>query len=715
MSRTLNPQVENNFQGGLITEASVLSFPENACTDMDNVICSPQGSVYRRYGLDYENNYTTRSVSITGNAVTNYTWLNPAGADKTFFVIQFGRYLYFYNVADAPVSQGAHATVIDMGGYFTTPIVDASFYECQYASGQGYLFVVHPYCKPFYIAYAPSTDAITSAGIDVKVRDTDGIVDELGYSYDTRPTTLYDAHRYNLFNQGWAINPTDYITAWRTTITGHNYLPLSTAPYYLDVPYTISQANSNFPSNSDVWWMCLNANNEFMPHLANSNKRGNTPAPKGYYILDAWNMDRSAASGIAVLPATTSGFERPSTVAFFAGRCFYAGVSAPGYSNKIFFTQVIKSEEQFGRCHQLNDPTNRDLFDLLDTDGGVVTIPEAGKVLKLFSIQSSLIVFATNGIWVITGNQGIGFSAGDYTIRRASSIPGVSASSIVDVEGLPVWWNYDGVYTITEVSNAGGIKVESLSMLSIKTFFKEKIPVDSKYYARGSYNHLTKEIRWVYRSTNASVFADHYTFDRALTYSLINKSFYPWSFPSPVKIHGVAALKTQGTNRQTVNGTRQNVTSMQGSVFKYILTNAGALSFGETKNTDFLEFGVTDFTSYLITGYQIDSTAATVTSTSKVYSRKFQSNYVTLYAKYDDVPQFYFQGRFNSVNTEAAGFWGTNQLVTYPEQTLGYDYYKKKLKVRGSGAILQFKVTSVTGKPFDIAGWTQWQTVNSGI
>jgi hypothetical protein len=713
LPRQTNPQSEANFSGGLVTEASVFNFPENACTDADNVVFSIKGSVFRRYGLDYEDNYTTRSVSTTGNAMSSYTWINPAGADKTFFVIQIGRYLYFYNVGDAAVSQGAHATVIDLDSYKTSTANALAQNECQFASGQGYLFVVHPYCKPFYVQYTPSTDALTSSGIDVKVRDTEGIVDELGYNYDTRPTSLTDAHKYNLYNQGWSPTPTNYITSWRTNVDQTTYFYAGAPPVLIGNTVTISAGNSNYPSNSDVWWMCLNANRDFMPGLANSNKRGNTPAPKGYYVLDAWNMDRATASGISGITATTSGVERPSAIAFFAGRCFYAGVNAQGYSNKIFFTQVIKSTEQFGRCHQLNDPTNENLFDLLDTDGGFVTIPESGRVLKLFSIQSSLIVFATNGVWVITGNQGVGFSAGDYSVRRASAIPAISASSIVDVDGFPMWWNYDGIYAVTEVADtvySGGVKIESLTQTTIRTFFKEDIPVTSKVYAHGAYNQLTKEVRWVYSSTDPTTVEGRYQFDRALTFSILNKSFYPWSFPSPdVKIHGVTALKTRGTTRQTVAGVRTNVTSMQGSVFKYIVSDGANLSFAETKNSGFLEFGETDFQSYLVTGYDLDKGDG-----KEAVIRKMQANYVTIYSRFEDVPQFYFQGIFDSGNSGNSGRWGTNQLVSFPPVG-DYDYYKKKLKVRGSGHILQFKVSSVTGQPFDIAGWSCWRTNNASV
>lgn len=711
MARQVVNQVENNFSGGLITEATALNFPENACTDTDNCVFHPKGDVYRRYGLDYENGYSNRTVALSGNAVAYASWVNPSGADKTFFVLQIGRYLYFYDVADAAVSSGAHATVIDIDGFKTSTSTLLVENECQFAYGQGYLFVVHPYCKPFYIEYNAGTNALTSAGIDVKVRDTEGIVDETGFVYDTRPTSLTDSHKYNLYNQGWSpTSSKDYITAWRTAVTNTIYLVVNNV--IVPQVITISAANTNYPSNADVWWMCQGADLSFMPHLADDNKRGNTPAPKGYYVLDAWNMDRATASGITGISATTSGVNRPSTIAFFAGRCFYAGCNAQGYSNKLFFTQLIKNTEQFGRCYQQNDPTNKDLFSLLATDGGFVTIPDAGRILKLVSIQTSLLIFATNGVWVLSGNQNIGFTAGDYTIRKASSIPAISANSFVDIEGLPCWWNYDGIYIVSEVNGYGGIKIDSLSQERIRTYYKETIPVGSKVYARGAYNQLTKEISWVFRSTDPTTVTQRYSYNRVLTFSTVNKAFYPWSFDTTnVSINGLTALRTRGTNRQTVAGVRQDVTSMQGSVFKFILSTAGtSLTFGETKDSTFKDFktydatGV-DYTSFFTTGYKLDPGQA---------MRRFQANYVTVYTRYLDNPELYFRGIFNTGNSVSSGHWGSNQLVQFPE--IGnFDYRSKKLKVLGTGKALQFQISSVTGKPFDISGWSKFQTVNSGI
>lgn len=713
--RPIVPQVENNFIGGLITEASALNFPPNACTDTDNCVFHPKGTVYRRFGMDYEAGYASRTVARSANAMSSFTWVNPAGQDKTFFVVQIGRYIYFYNVADAAVSAGAHATVIDMDAYKTSTAQLLAQNECQFASGQGYLFVVHPYSEPFYIEYTPATDAITSASITVNVRDTDGVVDETGYAYDTRPTTLTDLHTYNLYNQGWmSTSSANYIGLWRVNRTTTDYYWTSSSPPPIPVTRVVAFGNANYPSNADVWWMCQGADLTFWPNLADTNKRGNTPAPKGYFILKAWNMDRATASGIVGIPGTTSGVNRPSTIAFFAGRCFYAGCNATDYSNKLYFTQVIKNKEQFGRCHQQNDPTNKDLFDILATDGGFVSIPDAGRIVKLISIQNALIIFATNGVWILSGNQNIGFSASDYSIRRVSSIPAIAPQSFVDVEGLPVWWNYDGIYMVTEVNNAGGIKIESLTDQTIRTYYKEKIPTTAKPYVVGSYNQLTKEIRWLWRSAAVSTFEQNYEYDRALTFNMLTKAFTPWSFNQTLaRVCGIASLKTRGTFRQEPSlGVMSDVTSFQGSVFKYIISNPNgtSITFGETKNSSFKDFyGVdtvgVDYESYFVTGYREEAGGA---------SRRFQSNYVVVYARYRDNPQFYFRSLMDFSNAESSMRWSANQLIQFPE-TGAYDYQMKKIKVRGTGRGIQFRVSSVSGKPFELVGWSRWQTANTGI
>ena len=49
----------NNFVGGLVTEASPLTFPAGASLDEVNMKLIRNGSRQRRLGLDYEDNYAS--------------------------------------------------------------------------------------------------------------------------------------------------------------------------------------------------------------------------------------------------------------------------------------------------------------------------------------------------------------------------------------------------------------------------------------------------------------------------------------------------------------------------------------------------------------------------------------------------------------------------------------------------------------------------------
>ncbi len=230
-----------------------------------------------------------------------------------------------------------------------------------------------------------------------------------------------------------------------------------------------------YPANSMSWWVfkrpvvldndsaARNYLEVFDTDIRYQITDGNTPAPKGHYILEAFNQDRTAASEITGLNIITSGRERPSVVAFFAGRVFYGGVHSNKFGANIYFSQIIENVNQAGRCYQSADPTDEDVPDLLPSDGGVIVIPEAAEVVRLFPKGDSLFVFAVNGIWQITGSEGIGFKANDYSINKVTDTPALTPLSFVSVDGNPVWWNRSGIWTLATANGPGGAaQVQSL-------------------------------------------------------------------------------------------------------------------------------------------------------------------------------------------------------------------------------------------------------------
>lgn len=711
----LNQTVESNFINGLITEATALNFPENACTDTDNCVFHPKGEVYRRYGIDFEPGYQSLSVAARGKVTQSYYWQNAAGlANKNFVVSQVGGILYFYAVDTTSLSGDRLVSTVDI----TTMSSDVDLTKCasnacQFAQGQGYLIVTNGYTDPFYVKYNPGTNTLSATKITISVRDTIGVDEGNGLIFNTRPTTLTNAHKYNLYNQGWSeiiYNFSGAMTALQSWIT---------------------QRGTEFPSNSDVWWLFKNTTDTMDSTQFDRIKRGNTPAPKGYYTYTAWNVNRSTMSGITGLTTDTSGSERPRCVAFFAGRAWYAGVQAQGYGSRVYFSQTVKNPDYFGICAQQNDPTNEYLFNVLATDGGTIDILDCGTIVNLYSFQSMLLIFATNGVWAVAGSQGLGFSPTDFMVKKLSSIPAISSQSFVDVDGSPLWWNNDGIYTLSISSpQLGAVQITSLTEKSIKSFYND-IPTENKQWAQGAYNAITKQVQWVYRYRPMSGDADRFEFDRALTFNVMSKAFYPWTFPhQAVKVVDIVCVPTYATNlvdvpTRDVNGdlvydtngeleyTRQATTSLTAAVFKYLTIypdGAGAykITFSESYDTSYSDFKTydsvgTELSAFAVSGYSLIGKA----------NLKGQETYVHVFCNNDDPSIISFQGVWDYATSVTSARYTIPQTINFAEPHR--KYYVRRMKVRGHGRALQLRFSSISGQPFNLSGWARTETISKSV
>lgn len=771
MPQTPVASIQNNFTKGLLTEYTGLNFPENAATDTDNCTYTLVGDVLRRGGIDYELNKSFTIFDTSNKAIASYKWNNVGGDGLTQILVeQIGGTLYFYRSSAAtvasPLSAQRLASTVSLSSFVATRGVFDNSLECQFSDGNGYLFIYHPDCDPIYCTY--NNQAITGNRINVKIRDFTGLFEAGSVNY--RPSTLTAEHQYNLTNQGWttanpwqATSSTSFTVALGSkaftvasgiagvvngvrvkidnntpgvappggppylatvalgtvtgysgttltinidttiypgsTITGDLIYPVGTG--YLTTWFT---SQGNYPSNADQWWRFKNASNVFDPATTQGNVTINSGnVPKGHYILDAFDQQRDTISGIpGITDVTTTA--RPRTGTWFQGRVWYAGADAQQpstgdaayytWTENIYFSQVVQDTNSFGNCYQVNDPSSETLFDLLPTDGGVITIAGCGSVFKLWPIANGLLVFAANGVWFITGSQGIGFTANDYTITKISSVRTISGTSFVDVLGLPYFWNEESIYFVQQ-QQQGGLAVQSLTYNTIDTFYSQ-IPLTSKKYARGDYDPINYHIQWIYRDTEADSTTTRYQFNKIMNLNTSSKAFYPYTI-------GVSSTS------EVVNGinyiTHPGGSTAPDPAFKYFSSTGNAMAFAEEIDfSTYLDWGRTEAKAYFVTGYQIRGQA----------QKTFFPGYVYIFIRTNNEPFAYkIQGLWDYASSGNSGRWSNQQVVNSTVDNYAMVY--KKHKIRGHGLALQLKITSVTGKPFSIMGWSSIDNVNTGI
>lgn len=677
--------VENTFGQGLFTEATGLNFPKDAASDILNCVFNQDMRVTRRLGMDFEDSYVRNNISFS-NVISQYTWKNVSNiSDLIFSVLQVGNTIYFYNTVNPhQLSRGLlFSFILDGYGIAGNPGVGSA--RCQFAEGNGKLFIAHPYCNPMNVSF----DGInfTVAQNTLLIRDFDGVND--GYGLEERSTALTVKHLYNLDNQGWYASAP---AGTNDTIGATTYV----LAYWHDTQF-------NYPSNVDYWWSAKDAVGQMNSRYVSSKALGNSPAPKGHFVVDAFFTDRATSSNIAAelsrfnitgtiadLGIVSSSFYRPSVIAFYSGRVFYSGVNynngSINYGNRIYFSRIIERPEHVSQCYQDGDPTAEEGSDLLPSDGGVIVAPEIGTIYKLFPIGYSLIVFASNGVWSISGSTGIGFTAKDYTIAKVSSQGCLSDTSFVDIDGSPVWWTSTGIFTLGsnggDSNTSAGVTVTSLTDSSIKRFYNN-IRNQSKYYAQGCYNREQNTVIWLYNSTNA---ANEFLYTDALTLNTNTKAFSRWSLPTRYPVFNIQCYQSKGFNAVIKAG---------------IIYSPTQVTFTEFNRTDYLDYGLDDYPSFVETGHSIEGHAVA----------RFYTPYVFVYLDASDNGQLTFYHKWDFANSPDIGKFSTSQVV---ETSTGRSYETVRKKVRGSGRAVAMRFESVSGKPFTLIGWAALVSSNNG-
>ena len=127
-------------------------------------------------------------------------------------------------------------------------------------------------------------------------------------------------------------------------------------------------------------------------------------------------------------------YKNPVACASAFGRFFYA------VDSLIYYSQVLVSPNDAGRCYQSNDPTSAEIPDLLDTDGGVLELEDSRSIKAMKAFRSGVIVFAGNGVWYISNPDG-GFTATAYNVQKITDRGLESPKSIIEGQNVVYYFS----------------------------------------------------------------------------------------------------------------------------------------------------------------------------------------------------------------------------------------------------------------------------------
>ena len=389
-------------------------------------------------------------------------------------------------------------------------------------------------------------------------------------------------------------------------------------------------------------------------------------------------------------------YKNPVACASAFGRFFYA------VDSLIYYSQVLVSPNDAGRCYQSNDPTSAEIPDLLDTDGGVLELEDSRSIKAMKAFRSGVIVFAGNGVWYISNPDG-GFTATAYNVQKITDRGLESPKSIIEGQNVVYYFSNNGVMALT-ANEFNNLQVDDISEERMRSYFLTHYAGKK---AEGVYDEGQKQcIWWIPQEQGKGL-----VFDTRLG------AFYPQAsastttyLKSPFSIENAVYYPSAQQAEDTLSV---------------------AYNFSSPTNKQFKDFGE-DQSAYLISGFETLGKFANKKSISqaKVYFRKTETE-ITGYSDntytYDFPSSCLFQARWDFDNTDAfckfsgllptsgkgkemqlykpmqRGFIPTEYPYTF---NTGESLISKKFNIRGNGDSVQFVFRAEEEKDLQLLGYS---------
>lgn len=659
------------------------------------------------YGATEEGElYETPLTSVSG-----YYWNSYNKSGDNCIVVQKGKYLEIYSDTkpfskNPTVSFDLSKYITNLDKFLVTPI--------SYTAGEDFLIPHSPYLEPFYIKYTGYD--IIDTKFSLKIRDLLGLDD--GLAYGEAPANLSDFHKYNLYNQGWSQKNIDkfheeisadsfYNKAGGIADSGLNPLVSNFTP--------VAGSTKVYPANNLQWFVGKNTERNFDPSELVKTYFGNTPAPRGKYILDFMNKDRASASGIDSVPTEKTEGSITSCI-FYSGRFFYL------VDNTVLFSQTIRDNDAcIGFCYPEADPTSEDISDIVDTDGGMIMFQDLGKPHKLAKYLLGLLVFGSRNVYSIQAETGTSFTATAYGTEFITNAGAYNKDSIVAGDNQVFYWSPLGIYGIGPDQQTGlSAKAVNLSENTIQTWYNA-LPVFSKENAKGVYDYINSRVLWFYPTDKDNV----HRLDAYLQLHLKTGAFYPGKLAEggyvlssflvnrPFKIEPSIALWAgedivydDEENEVVSHAYRNELDEYVSFANLAYITDEGNIFFCDFNDRDFIDWQKNSYDSYFVS-----------------FPISFGSTFTK---KYTPVLQPYFKRteegelkngeylvpsgcklrvRWCWAKEQASNRWDIEQQGYIPlKGFMNFKYVNTKIRLRGKGEAVQVSVKSEPLKDFRLSG-----------
>lgn len=699
-------------------------------------------------------------------AISTHTWVSPNGdGNKRFQVFQVGNTLFFRDAFQDAVSNPSDTDVpitsqtiafdgVGTGFLYRTSSSEAARVKLQSASGFGRIWFASKAVVPFYAELSEDGTDIRlravgtrdgSAGIDSIVgqrliRDLSGVED--GLDSDETPATLSDEHLYNLLNQGW---PSDKINT-----------------YFSD--------QANYPSNNQQWFLGKETDTTFNPDRLVQQDFGSRVPVRGRFLFDALLGERDGkAHGVTGItsPVDFDGEQNAEAstgweaVAFYAGRVWFAGESQAKRPGCVYFSRTLESVDDAGKFYSQNDPTSEHFNQLLATDGGYISIPEAGSIRRLVPFGAGILAMAEQGVWFIYGREG-GFKANDYAVEKITTTGTVSPGTVIPTDQQVLFWADNSIHRV-KLPDSERAYLPVVEDIGQQTVFKyyQLIARASREYASSVYDPISKKAFWFWLSDEdkdkATSFQNLY--NKALIFDTRTEAFSAYSFSAGYSdpLYGVACAfgrqtpSTPAVYEPVYDSTFETVVDSTDAVvygpdgqtvlnsaelgvsLKLVIVTSveSGLRIGEFGSLSFVDFdglpGITssEQTAYLITGDETLGDLQRNKQTTYVHSfftRTETGFYPDQTAK--RASGCTLRARWDWTNGSNANRWSESQNAYRYRKPFapaaftdafntGEEILYTKLKVRGKGRAVSFWYESLPGKDFRLLGFAVPYTANS--